>query len=96
MQILIWKAYGDIDVHCAETPAQLESILSDVIDCVKYVTSVEDIPTIRKYEDKIKVLIEYKNLEAAKRFILDIIDEFSLVGNHDSFQYFYFDKVKYV
>ena len=48
-----------------------------------------------KYEDKIKVLIEYKNLEAAKRFILDIIDEFSLVGNNDSFQYFYFDEVKY-
>lgn len=95
MQILIWQAYGEIDAYCAETTKQLESILSDVIDCVKYATSSEDISTIHKYEDKIKVLIEYENLEAAKRFILDIIDEFSLVGNHGSFQYFYFDEVKY-
>lgn len=95
MQILIWKAYGDIDVYCAETPAQLESILSDVIDCVKYVTSSEDIPLINEYIDSIKTSIDNNHLLSTKKLINNLIEEYSLVGNHDSFEYFYFDKVKY-
>ena len=95
MQILVWKAFGDIDVHCAETPAQLESILSDVIDCVKYATSVEDIPIIDEYIDSIKVSIDNNHLSSTKKLINNLIEEYSLVGNNDSFEYFYFDKVKY-
>lgn len=95
MQILIWKAYGDIDVYCAETPAQLESILSDVIDCVKYVSSVEDIPIIDEYNFGIQSSIQSNNIKNAKLFIRELIEGYNLVGNHESFEYFYFDKVKY-
>lgn len=95
MQILIWKAYGEIDVYCAETAKQLESILSDVIDCVKYVTSPEDIPIIEEFKQKIEFSIETKKLAAARCFMRDLVEEFNMVGSHESFEYFYFDKVKY-
>lgn len=95
MQILIWKAYGNIGVHCAETTKQLESILSDVIDCVKYVTSPDDIPLINEYIDSIKTSIDNNHLLSTKKLINNLIEEYSLVGNHESFEEFYFDKVKY-
>lgn len=95
MQILIWKAYGDIDVYCAETPTQLEGILSDVIDCVKYVTSIEDIPIIDEYRYGIQNSIDTEDLSNAKLLMLKLIEEHILVGNNESFEYFYFDKVKY-
>lgn len=95
MQILIWKAYGEIDVHCAETAKQLESILSDVIDCVKYVTSPEDIPIINEYVGSIKASIDNNHLASTKKLINNLVEEYSLVGNHESFEYFYFDEVKY-
>ena len=95
MQILIWKAYGKIDVHCAETAKQLESILSDVLDCVKYATSPEEYPLIEEYKFGIQSAIDCNQLSNAKLFIKELVEGYDLIGEHESFEHFYFYKVKY-
>lgn len=35
MRVVVWKAYGEIDVYSADTPAQLKSIIEAMIAAVE-------------------------------------------------------------
>ena len=96
MRVLIWKGYGEIDVHCIETVKQVEGIAEDVYDIVKS----WNIPEAAEFRTKIDAIMEtHKRVGEEKtrteliRLVLSFVQD--QCQGDDSFERFTSDRVKY-
>lgn len=96
MRILIWKSYGEVDAQCAETVQHLERICLDVIEIVKD-WHMEDFDDLKRHFDEVmsthRLNGEEKTRGALVRLIKDWVD--NNCGDTESFEQFYFSRVKY-
>lgn len=52
MQVLVWKAYGDIEVYDVSTPEKFKKQIVDMIDCVGGWGIEEEIELVESHIEK--------------------------------------------
>lgn len=96
MRILIWNSHGEVDVLCAETADHLECICRDVLAIVKE-WYLPEFSVLQRTVDAIVSERRMKGDDKTRLALVQFVRE--LVSDHcsgdDSFERFYFDRVKY-
>ena len=100
MKVLIWKDYGEITVYCAESIVQLYNIATTVVGCLED-WGLDD--ECSKFMADIDAVIENHRVGKAVGTVVgkvrQIISDFALDHledcNHEAFEQFFFDEVKY-
>ncbi len=96
MRILVWKGYGEIDVHCIETVPQVEAIALSVLEIVKD-WHLDETLTFKTHLDTVleshRLVGEEKTRAAILRLTLDFVQDHC--QGDDSFERFQTDRIKY-